>query len=430
VPGGKIDAVSFDCPTRGTIALDSLLQGFEDWTIDMCDSQLVVALNGTDVLTVTRPAGSSSFLQAGPGKIDIALAAKTAGIIPREGTSHDLTVRRRRAKCDDRLWGQADFTLVTATLNWKNPTLDARISYPAQVESGVPTPATVTVAVVDQFGVPTRFAGIDITLVVSGGTAAHTAGTTDANGTFSTTITASGPSALKRGTAGGGGVTILAAVSSIEGATDTASASAGVGAEGTAVVLLAERRVTAGASSGGVTEPSGQDIISDATSGVFSTAGTAELTYDQDGITFEISSQASQASDIVVENGRLKRIDGSSLFSTYSVQSNVTVNGRGQSSVYVRFEVRGAPMPYTLTADGEGTGNYDYVISLIEPFGEVLHRYYFSNSTPFTDINVSGSLDPGVYNLHLDSQSGLTCFGECSGWGGTTMNFVFTIGTP
>jgi len=185
-PGNKVGQVSIEMPTRGKIRFAGELLAFTCWNQIEADNEVTFALEGRDVLALRR-SGKDYFGQP-PIEVDIAQAAKDAGITPKEGTTHELVVRRKRTRCDERLWGPEEFELLKATLVWKNPKLEVGIGIPADVAPGARVPLDIRVDVVDLLGQPSVFEDIDVTLDVTGGTPELAGGVTDAAGYFRTFI--------------------------------------------------------------------------------------------------------------------------------------------------------------------------------------------------------------------------------------------------
>lgn len=232
-PGQKTDQVQIVTPTRGTLTLSGAIPGFTCWDGTAADQEVVIALGGTDILTLRRQLGNDDYVAGNPARIDILAAAQAAGITPSEGSTTRLTVRRRVTDCDYRLWTgaqDAEYTLLTATLQWKNPTLAVDVVYPDSVDEGDVNTATVTVNVVDQFGVTSPAQDADVTLSVTGGTAQQTSGRTDVDGHFATPITATGAAAVMSDapTIADGSLTITADATIPEGVSQGATHTASV----------------------------------------------------------------------------------------------------------------------------------------------------------------------------------------------------------
>ncbi|HEX9562837.1 MAG TPA: hypothetical protein VF981_02655 [Gemmatimonadaceae bacterium] len=195
--GNKVGAVSIEVPTRGTIRLAGNLLGFTCWNQIVADDELTIALDGKDVKTVQR--SGDAYIGPTPIEIDIEQVAKTAGITPKEGITSELSVKRKRTECIEPLWGPEEYTLLKATLVWKNPTLDAKITLPQSVSPGARIPVDVRVDLIDLLGLPSHHENIDVSLNVSGGTAEQVTGVTDASGTFRTWIVVDPPPSPRMG---------------------------------------------------------------------------------------------------------------------------------------------------------------------------------------------------------------------------------------
>jgi hypothetical protein len=419
-PGNQTDAVTVDCPTRGTIKLGGTINTLTCFLTDEpADDEIVFSLAGTDVLTIMRPAGSE-YLQGTPAEIDIVAAADEAGITPSEGTSHELIVKRKRTHCADPLSGAQQYTLLTATLNWKNPTLNASISFPSQVLPGQPAEAEVQVEVVDQFGEAATFADIDVTLQVSGGTASTLSGRTDSNGRFTTTITPSTAAFAKRSNGVQGVVNIDAEARSFEGVTANASKSALIGEQGTVTLLGVDRQLVASAYCMGTND--GQ-TSGDNASGTWSD----DLSSNSQGSTQEPPRQcsaetnASHNSNIVVMDGQVVEMSGT-MGGDYSVNgSNLNfpqdVLANAYSHIHVSFKVEGKPVPFVLTASGSGAdGSIQVFLTDV-----------VSADGASTNVNKSGVLEPGEYDLRIDVGTSHRC-SDCTANGNVSVTFSLKMG--
>jgi hypothetical protein len=227
-PGQKTDQIALDTPTRGKLKLDGDLFGFDCFEDLEADKELVFELNGTEVLTVRRPVGGDNYFATDPAELDIMAAAQAAGITPSEGNSHDLVVKRIRSDCQEEMWGPAEYTVLKTELRWQNPQLDVKFNFPDLVQPGSQTQAEIRVEVEDQHGNNAYFDDIQINLNVTGGTAAQTSGTTDANGYFRTTITANQSAFSGQAAAELGQLQIVATASAPEGVSDQDTETASV----------------------------------------------------------------------------------------------------------------------------------------------------------------------------------------------------------
>lgn len=229
-PGTSTREMTIDCPTRGTLVLDGAIDAFTCWNDLRADDEITVTFNYDEILTLRRPAAGNEYLGGTPVEIDILDAASASGFTPAEGFNTDLVFTRNRAGCDDRMWGNGDYDIFRTTLRWKNPTLQVEVDFPDTVDAGNATPVTVRVKVVDLLGQAGFFDAIDLALNVSGGTAAQTSGQTDANGEFTTTVTASNPAPSPGGPPGAAsqGFSINVTATSFEGVTGQKSATATV----------------------------------------------------------------------------------------------------------------------------------------------------------------------------------------------------------
>jgi hypothetical protein len=226
-PGQRTDEITIQCPTRGTIEIDGKIGALTRFTTDEdADTEIVVNLAGTEVLALRRPPGGDEYLQGTPAAIDIMRAAEDAGITPKGGAQHELKIIRKRPNGSDLLWGEQEFTLLTATLEWVNPTLEVEVDVPATIDPGATANVDVRVKVIDQLNQAGFFEGIDIVLSAAGGTLQQLSGQTDEEGYFRTQITAdSGPQPVM-GLDGETvqGIQIDATATSFEGVTATGSA--------------------------------------------------------------------------------------------------------------------------------------------------------------------------------------------------------------
>lgn len=218
-PGQKTDQGTLNVPTRGEISVGGKMGAFTCWNDLDGDTELAFVINGTDVLTLRRPVGATDYLNAGNETIDIAQAALAAGITPKEGSSHDLKIIRRRTRCDQRLWGDADYQIGKATINWKNPTMKTEVTLEDTLQARSSASVSVRVKVIDQLGQDGFFDGINVVLNVSGGVAALVSGTTDAQGYFRTSVTPNNPNLAILGDAPAQNLTITAVATSFEGVT-------------------------------------------------------------------------------------------------------------------------------------------------------------------------------------------------------------------
>jgi len=232
-PGSALSRVSLDAPTRGTLRVAGKLLGFTCWNQLVADNELTVAVEGVDVLTVRRNA-NNDYIQP-PIELDVEQVAQAVGIVPKEGSTSELTIRRRRTQCVEPLWGPEEYTLLEADLVWKNPTLDVAVVLPPNVAPGDTIPVDVKVDLVDVLGVANSIANIDVTLNVSGGTPVQPTGVTDATGHFQTFVVVdAAPSPRLTSTATGAGTVALPTSPAIANVTVQATAQSFEGVTGMA----------------------------------------------------------------------------------------------------------------------------------------------------------------------------------------------------
>jgi len=214
-PGEFVDDVVLELPTRGKFQLSGDLQAFVCWNDIPADQSIVIEVNNQLAHTLTR--SNDRYIGEDPIELDIAQLAEKAEIIPKQGTSAQLRFVRIRDQCNHHLWGPEKFELFTATLEWRNPTLEVEVRLP-DAAPGADVEAEVRVKVVDQHGEGDYFDDIEVELEVEGGTPLQASGRTNAEGYFRTTI---------QRPAGGGSdaITVHATATSFEGVTATASAS-------------------------------------------------------------------------------------------------------------------------------------------------------------------------------------------------------------
>lgn len=335
--GNHTGEVSLSVPTRGHLRLSGDLLGFTCWNDVDADTEVELAVNGSVVRTLPRD--GDGYLGVEPLDIDIQALADAAGITPRQGTSHELVLSRLRSGCSERLWGEDRYDLVTATLEWVNPTLEATVVLADTLMPGEEHEATVVVSVVDQMGESSHSAGIDVELSVAGATASSLSGSTDASGTFRTVLIPDG--------SGGNAVTLVANAVSFEGATATATRTAAVGAGGARMVSSrygARGQVYIGTTvneSGEVVE--GGYGYDGAFSAAVSVEGSGNITLSGSlGTTVSVDGAGRITSIIGQADSDMQKV------STDSMGAHVM--GSGQGNAIVTFEVTGAPLDVRLSA--------------------------------------------------------------------------------
>jgi hypothetical protein len=116
-PGQSIFTGEVDVPVNGQIRLEGSIGAFTCWNDVAADNEVVVALEGTEILSLARGA-ADEYLQGTPAIIPAADAADAAGIQIEPGVNSRLTVRRQRTACDQDMWGPAEYTLADLTVNW------------------------------------------------------------------------------------------------------------------------------------------------------------------------------------------------------------------------------------------------------------------------------------------------------------------------
>lgn len=379
-PGQKTDELLIDCPTRGTIEIGGTIGAFTCFTTDEdADDELVVKLAGTDVLTLRRPVGGDEYLQGTPAEIDIIQAAQDAGITPSQGTTHDLEIVRHRPNCSDELWGPTDFTLLTATLDWVNPTVQVEVDMPQTIDPGQSANVDVRVKVIDQLGKVGFFDGIDLVLQSGGGTLGQLTGQTDAQGYFHTQITAdSNPSPVAGGAGGAAAQTIqvTATANTFEGVSAQGSASANAGAVGYARVVSVEYYGQALAGGFGVFDDKNDEQLTPG-SWNFSANVQADSTYEDKSYTCSASNSSSI--ELSESGDSLKTVAGSIV-----ANADVTANGPfmavevpqavARTSMRIDLEVTGGPVGVVIDANTAATGRYEITLDVAGGgYGTVYH---------------------------------------------------------
>jgi hypothetical protein len=222
VPGRFVSDLTLEVPTRGTLRLGGELQGITCWNDVPADHEVVVELDGRRVHALTR-SETSGYIGGEPIELEIAAIAEEASIVPKEGSPASLRLVRKRDQCLELLWGPEEFELFSATLQWRNPTLEVDVRLSDDPVPGTDVEAEVRVTVVDQHGEAGYFDDVDVQLEVEGGTALHPAGTTDAEGFFRTAI-----HIPDDGASGGvASLTVRARATSFEGVTATGMVTTG-----------------------------------------------------------------------------------------------------------------------------------------------------------------------------------------------------------
>ncbi len=217
-PGSVDNTPVLDCPTRGLVRLSGMLQGMTCWDDIEADTEMIVAVNLVDVMTLPRPVGGINYL-ATPAELQIADLVSAGVTIPKEGSFAELKVRRKRTQCDASVWGPEEFNLFTAKLNWKNPTLEVDVQMPPSVAPGDTVDVSVRVTVRDQRGQAGFFDAIDVVLQGTGGSLTDLSGQTGPNGYFRTrlAVDASSLKVLAPSGAARLGISVDATATSYEG---------------------------------------------------------------------------------------------------------------------------------------------------------------------------------------------------------------------
>ena len=425
-PGQQTAALTLDTPTRGTLSLGGEIKAMTCFTTDEdADSELVVALEGTEVLTLRRPPGGDEYLQGTPAEIDIGQAATAAGIQPKGGSTHTLTVTRKRTRCDDELWGDPAYPLLTATLNWINPTADAEVTLPTTVNPGDTVDVEVRVKVIDQLGQAGFFDAIQLVLNSSGGTLLSTTGQTDAQGTFRTRMVvdaaqpSSGPDAQASQ-----GVTVQATATLPEGVTAQGSASAVVGGAGRAVLKSVSHFARAWVRAFG-RDVDEQDYGTSPGSWSFTSAVSRDTTTDAGSVSAQATIQAQ--SNVVVSGDELVSVTGSATGSQrWAASGETTGFADAGAESGVRFEVVGGPVQFTLSGNASVAGSWETWLELNGPVS-----YGFAVKSPDQPpggLQESGVLPPGEYWLDTfwsnDEDSCVDCSIQASG----SITYTLTLG--
>lgn len=123
---GQFDAPTENLPvfTRGEIRLQGKLPAFTCWDGVLADTQIGVFVNGIEIHALDRSGSLPDYVDPYYGQVDAYDVVKTIGTI-QGGSLSTLELKRRRTACDERLWGPAEFTLLTAQIEWKAPEVDA-----------------------------------------------------------------------------------------------------------------------------------------------------------------------------------------------------------------------------------------------------------------------------------------------------------------
>jgi hypothetical protein len=409
-PGVKTDAIVIDCPTRGTVEVGGRIATMTCFTTgEEADDKIVFALDGTDVLTILRPLGDD-YLQGTPAAIDIMTAAAEAGITPKEGASHELALRRKRTHCSDDLWGPVEYTLLRATLNWKNPTLEVEVQMPDQVQPGEVVNVDVRVKVIDQLGQASFFDAIDIVLQSSGGLLSQLQGETDAQGYFRTTMTVDN-NVLAAAAARGAtlqGVVVNATATSFEGVTAQGSKSATVVTGAYAEALERRCHVFAYASAGNNTDAKGDD-------------SSVDYPFSDYGNT--VSAAASGADG---EGNPESGAGSASLNATYSFSTGAALAGWSASGSATATKTGGGSadgvvIAHVIIRVVNGSVNYSYSGSLtgfdLETADATIDRWTGGGweypplfSAENQGFSTSGVLTPGTYRIsaHCESAPGFS----------------------
>lgn len=433
-PGSHVTAATLDTPTRGQLRFGGEIFAFRCWNDIEGDDRIEVLLDGTVVRTLDRPSGDE-YLGGQPLELDLQELADSASITPSEGESHDLVLRRHRTQCDPRLWGPAEFDLVTATLEWKNPTLQVEVTAPAGASPGDEVATDTRVTVIDQLGEPTYEAGIAVELDVAGGSAASTSGETDEEGYFRTTL-AIDPSAS--------GTAVVTA---------TATASEGVTAQGTANVEILGGYVRVVRSSNwldialSVANSDTADIpdrredrlfdqwsYSNALTASASVpeTGTADASVEQSS-TLLAGSQPQSASQVTVDG----TFRGSLSYTPTPGGGSSRANSLSRFSLLV--EVVGGPVTYTINGslaasetDPASRGSSEAYLDFVrteDGGGRTLELLYQLNQDNAPTLDLTGVLQPGFYSIGSGAQGGGlvgsngSCFDGCE-WNGEAITSV------
>lgn len=406
--GDVANQPELDCPTRGVVRLTGLLQGMTCWDDIEADKEMIVAVNSVDVMTLRRPVGGDNYL-ADPAELLIADLVSAGVTIPKEGSFAELTVRRKRTECDERLWGPEEFELFTAKLNWKNPTIEAAVQMPASVTPGETVDVSVRVKVIDQLGQAGFFDGIDVVLQGAGGTLEQLSGQTDSQGYFRTRLAVDASAIIVDGVSGVArlGVSVGATATSYEGVSAQSTGTATLAGESRAEAISHTPNVWATASGA-----EGSDSASDGTEldypfGDFSGSVDASATgTDPHGDPYSHSASAS----LVVGPD----FAAGAVLNAYNAsgQTLTSSSGRGGSHAWSKFTVNvtivGGPVDYQFTGTLSGPDDF---------MGASLDKHKREGGWEFPEIfstNVSGSfsesgtLGIGTYRIraHCVSDSG------------------------
>jgi hypothetical protein len=225
-PGQYVREIVLETPTRGELRLSGDLFGMSCWHELPADHEILVQIGGQTVRTLERSA-SHRYVDGSPIVLEIAEIAEIAGITPKEGSETSLRLVRKRDTCDDDIWGAPQYTLLTAELQWKNPTLEVEVNLPPMVTPGAEVEAEVRVKVIDQLNQAGFFDAIDVVLEVQGGTALEAAGQTDPQGFFRSRIRVDDatPSVAPGLAASSAGLSVTATATSFEEVTASGTAS-------------------------------------------------------------------------------------------------------------------------------------------------------------------------------------------------------------
>jgi hypothetical protein len=427
-PGQRTNELLIDCPTRGTIVIGGEIAALTCFTTDEpADDELVVKLSGTDIRTIPRPAGGDEYLQGTPVEIDIIQAAEDAGITPKQGTSHDLTIVRHRPNCSDRLWGETEFTLLTTTLDWINPTAEVEVQMPQSIDPGQTVNVDVRVKVIDQLGNAGFFDAIDLVLQPTGGVLSQTNGQTDAQGYFHTQFTADASQVARAGKATTQPIEVTATATTFEGVTAQGSATANTVDVGYARVVSVEYYGRGRAGGFGVFDEKEDEQLSP---GSWSFSADVQADSTHDGKTYNCSASVSASIELSESADTLKTIVGSihaltDLTADGAFSAVEFPEGIAQAEMRVNLEVLDGPVGVVIDASTVATGRY--IITLDVDGGGYGTLYHYD--TPPATLHQLWGLGPGMRTLVFSVYDRVSC-GICTQSASTDLDFNIEIGGP